>query len=173
MTTEPAILDIEPSPDTLVAAVFDRPDHVDGFLITSSGAATVEDFATRYFLGQPRWLALVSMNVATRAKLIAEVGEGSYREGTAVGAWKVFGRSGNEIMFGDHMGFMEYRFSFLHRPDGNFEASTVVRYCAPFANVYFSIVKPFHRLFVKLSLRKATHGSNRQLANDHGPRAWL
>ena len=41
-------------------------------------------------------------------------------------------------MFGDQMGFMEYRFSVLQRLDGRIEAATAVKYLKRFGHFYFA-----------------------------------
>lgn len=145
---------IEPAVDTLVAAMYDEPDYRDAFLIPGNWH-NVEEFTTAFFTGQPRLLARLSMN-SSPAVIRAAVGDQSYAEGSSVGSWRVHGRSDREIVFGDDMGFMEYRFSFRLRDDEQIEASTAVKYkSARMGPIYFSIVKPFHRRFVAIALRNA------------------
>lgn len=147
---------VEPSADSEIAATYVKPDYRDAFLVPAQGWATVEQFASAYFLNQPRWLSMVSMNLTSRAKLVAALADSGFAQGSAVGAWQVHRRSDNEIVFGDDMGFMEYRFSMRLLASGDIEASTAVKYrWQRMSHLYFSIVKPMHRRFVPMSLRAA------------------
>ena len=86
------------------------------------------------------------------------------RRGPQVGSWQVYKRSDDEIIFGDDMGFMEYRFSFYMDELGNVEAGTAVKFkWARLSRCYFGLVKPLHRRFVPLSLRAALRRSNIEL----------
>lgn len=146
---------ISPSTDTLVESSYDRPDYRDAYLIANPHDVTVEQFASGFFLSQPAWLARVSMNLGGGQSRRAAIGDAGYLVGSSVGSWKVHERSEDEIVFGEHMGFMEYRFSVLRRADGDIEASTVVKYLKRFAPFYFTVVKPFHRGFIKVALGNA------------------
>lgn len=154
-----AITATEATANTLIDQAYALPDYRDAYLVGSNAELEIEDFATAFFLSQPTWLARVSMNVGGRQSRIDAIGDGSYEAGGSVGSWKIHGRADNEIMFGEHMGFMEYRFSLLKRPDGRIEAGTSVRYLKRLGNVYFAVVKPFHIGFIKVALRHAAAGA--------------
>lgn len=143
------------SSGTLIEACYEAPDYRDAYLVGGPGIERVEDFATRFFLSQPKWLAKVSMNLGDKESRRSAIDGRDYPKGSAVGTWRVHERNDNEIVFGEHMGFMEYRFSFLLRSDGRIEASTAVRYLKRFGRFYFAIVKPFHIGFVKVALGNA------------------
>ena len=145
-----------PTPGTLIDTVYDSPDYRDAFLVDSAHGGRIEDFATGFFLAQPRWLAKVSMNLGDAQSRQAAINAGEYLEGSSVGSWKVYGRTDDEIVFGEHMGFMEYRFSMLQKPDGQVEAATSVKYLKRFGHIYFGVLKPFHIGFIKVALRNAS-----------------
>lgn len=151
----PVVEATAPSPATLVGASYDDPEYRDAYLIRTNGEVTVEDFATGFFLSQPTWLARVSMNLGGKQSRRSAIGESDYAIGSTVGSWKVRERAHDEIVFGEHMGFMEFRFSVYLRPDGDIEASTVVKYLNRFAPIYFTVVKPFHRGFIRIALGNA------------------
>ena len=157
---EIVITPAEPTPDTLVAHAYASPDYRDAFVIHGCETASIEEFATEYFLAQPRWLATVSMNLRGHDSVAVAVADANYAEGDRVGSWQLHGRADNEIMFGEHMGFMEYRFSMLRHDDGRIEASTTVQYRKRFGSIYFGVVKPFHTRFVQLGLRHAARRFN-------------
>ena len=154
----------EPTTGTLIEAAYLAPDYRDAYLVESNHGVRIEDFATGFFQSQPRWLAKVSMNLGDAISRTDAIADGTYAQGSSVGSWKVHGRSPNEIMFGEHMGFMEYRFSILQRPDGNIEAATSVKYLKRFGHIYFGVVKPFHIGFIKVALRNAARRSTEAVA---------
>lgn len=145
---------ISPSSGTLIESIYDDPNYRDTYLIPAVDTA-VDEFATGFFLSQPRWLARVSMNLGDESSRRAAIGRGDYAVGSSIGSWQIHGRASDEIVFGEHMGFMEYRFSLFERPDGAIEATTSVKYLNRFAPLYFGVVKPFHRGFTKIALGNA------------------
>lgn len=153
--TTPRVIPCTPTPDTLVDASFEQPDYRDAYVIDEARVDDIATFATQFFLSQPAWLAKASMNTPHRQQRLDAIADATYAVGTSVGTWKVHGRSSTEIVFGEHMGFMEYRFSFVRRPDGRVEASTSVHHLRRFGWIYFAIVKPFHKGFVRVALRHA------------------
>lgn len=158
--TSQRITPCTPTPHTFIAGAYEQPDYNDAYIVGDANVDDVATFATQFFLSQPAWLAKASMNTPKRQQRIDAIATGDYEVGSAVGTWKVHGRNNDEIVFGEHMGFMEYRFSFLRRPDGRVEASTSVQYVRRFGRIYFAIVKPFHIRFVKLALRNAASTLN-------------
>ncbi len=148
---------VPPTPGTLISAAYSDPDYRDAFRVSPACGDRVEDFATAFFASQPGWLAKVSMNLGDKkSRHDAIKGANEYAEGSSIGSWKIHGRTNDEIMFGEHMGFMEYRFSMLRRPDGAIEAATSVKYLKRFGHLYFGVVKPFHIGFIKLALRNTS-----------------
>lgn len=66
----------------------------------------------------------------------------------------LFARSDNEIVFGEFMGFMDYRFSMRMDTDKSdkLEVSTVVKLNTKMGKYYFAVVKLIHKKFVNMSL---------------------
>ncbi|GBE24777.1 hypothetical protein BMS3Bbin02_01052 [bacterium BMS3Bbin02] len=154
------VTEVVPLTDSLIASIFENADYRDGFRVSLSRDphAGIEGFVTDYFRNQPAWLRLVSMNTMSLSKLARAIGDESYRPGTAIGSWKIYERSTDEIVFGDSMGFMEYRFSLrLSRKEPcSVEVSTSVRYLwRRTGRFYFAIVRPWHKRFIRMSLRHA------------------
>ncbi len=152
--TKNLVTAVEPTPGTLVESAYVAPDYVDAFLVTST-SRSVDEFAAAYFVGQPGWIAKVSMNMGDKQSRIEAMEDHDFAAGTNVGSWRIHDRSENEIVFGEHMGFMECRFSMLRHDNGDIEAGTTVKCLKKFGPIYFAAVKPFHRLFVKMALRNA------------------
>lgn len=144
---------------TLIDTVYTDPDYADRFAIEVAPGrfATVDDVATSWFTRQPAWIRLLSTNSLLRGGVIAACRDNGYAPGTSVGSWEVIDRSDDEIVFGDHLGFMEFRTSFRLRPGcthDNLEARTVVRYVwRRTGRFYFALVRPAHRRFMRFLLR--------------------
>lgn len=165
------VIPVEPTPGTRIDAAYDNPEYRDAFLIEVGPEVTIEDFATSFFMSQPAWIGWISMQLGSRDARQKATGDGTYAAGSSVGSWTVRERSDDEIVFGDHMGFMEFRFSIFRRPDGHIEAATSVKYIRRFAHIYFGIVKPFHAGFIKIALRSvARHAAASNESQDHPPK---
>ncbi|MFN3217835.1 MAG: DUF2867 domain-containing protein [Acidimicrobiales bacterium] len=161
--TKPRATELPLDTDTLVAGVFEAPDYADRFAIACDPERhrTVDDVATDWFTRQPRWVRLLSTNSLSTTGVERAIAEGGYRVGSAVGSWAVFERSDDEIVFGDSLGFMEFRTAFRLPPDrpGTAEAATVVRYrWRRTGRFYFALVRPMHRRFIP-SLLERTVGT--------------
>ncbi|MBN4047426.1 DUF2867 domain-containing protein [Acidimicrobiaceae bacterium AH-315-P05] len=148
-----------PATGAIVTSIYDSPDYLDRFVkdVAPGTFDSVDDVATAWFTEQPTWLRIVSTNTLTRRALQDAIATGGYRIGTSVGAWEIIDRDDDEIVFGDDMGFMQYRFSLrLSASAAQIEAATAVKYLWPRAGrYYFAIVRPIHTRFVKVMLRKS------------------
>lgn len=154
------VLESEADRASLVGSTFDRPDYEDRFCIDVRPGQyrVVDEVATDWFDKQPALLRLLSTNSISRKGVEAATRDGGYAVGSAVGSWKVYQRDDNEIVFGDNMGFMEYRFSLrLADPPVAVEGATAVKFLwRRSGKFYFAIVRPLHRRFIKYLLIKAT-----------------
>lgn len=117
---------------------------------------SIEDFAKNYFMSQPSWLRLISMNCVSKQNMQNNILKSKFEIGTQIGSWKIFDKDEKEIVFGESMGFMDYRFSMkLQRgASDKIEVSTVVKINTFMGKYYFSVVKLMHTKFVVLSLKK-------------------
>ena len=131
---------------------FERKINVDTF-------PSIDDFVRRYFETQPRWLMAISMNILNRKTMDDTLKNTSFQVDEAIGAWKIYMRDENEIVFGDDMGFMEYRFA-MRIDDDRLRISTVVQYKGKMGKYYFSLVKLLHQKFVLKSLTYPLMGDN-------------
>ncbi len=149
--------EISPLSDALVQTALLNVDYRDAIAATISAGrvATVVDFARAYFLAQPAWLRTVSMNQPSRSKLERAVSAAKFEPGESIGSWKIYQRNADEIVFGESLGFMTYRFSLSLKHAAQSDtiiASTVAKLNDRFGEMYFSIVKLMHKRFVKLTL---------------------
>lgn len=160
------IREIPPLPDALVQSALPAIDYRDALTATIAAGrfSTIVDFARAYFLAQPAWLRTVSMGQPSRAKLERAVNAATFEPGEAIGSWKIYQRNADEIVFGESLGFMVYRFSLSLKHDTQSDtviASTVAKLNDRFGKLYFSIVKLMHKRFVKLTLTNALAATQR------------
>ncbi len=146
-----------PAANSLAASIYEAPDYLDCFVVDAPTGRfeSVDDVATAWFTEQPWWLRMVSTNTLTKSRVVEAISTDRYRVGTKVGSWQVIDRNDDEIVFGDDMGFMQYRFSFrLEANADQVEATTAVKYLWPrTGRLYFALVRPFHQRFIKLLLK--------------------
>ncbi|MBU1342000.1 MAG: DUF2867 domain-containing protein [Proteobacteria bacterium] len=151
-----SINETEPKQDSLVYNAFKKIDYRDAFLISfkKNTFKSINDFAKKYFISQPAWLRVISMNTISKQKIEDSLKKSNLEIDSNIGSWKIFNKNDNEIVFGESMGFMDYRFSM--RLDKNctddIEVSTVVTLNGSMGKYYFSVVKLMHKKFVKISL---------------------
>jgi len=152
------IQEIEPNKSSLVYNAFDIVNYRDAFKIESPKDIfkNIDDFANQYFISQPSWLRLISMNTISKEKMEENLKKSNFQINTNIGSWKIFNRNENEIVFGESMGFMDYRFSMRLDKDttDDIEVSTVVTFNWKLGKYYFALVKLMHKKFVLLSLDK-------------------
>ena len=137
----------------LVSTALAHIDYSDCFttVIDTKKFHTIDTFVQRYFSTQPRWLAMISMNLFSKASMQKALKDKHFTVGEHIGNWKIYLRDDKEIVFGDDMGFMEYRFA-MHIDDDLLCVATVVQYKGKMGKYYFAFVKLLHQKFVLLSL---------------------
>jgi len=158
------IKEITPNQTSLVYNAFYKVNYRDAFRLSFETKTfnIIDEFALQYFLSQPNWLRLISMNTISKEKMEENLEQSNFQINTNIGSWKIFNRNENEIVFGESMGFMDYRFSMRldkHITD-NIEVSTVVTLNGFMGKYYFALVKLMHKKFVMLSLKNVAEKHN-------------
>ncbi len=147
----------QPNSNSLVFNSFENTYYRDAFKLSfkKEKFTTIEEFAKTYFMAQPTWLRAISMNTFSKEKMQENITQSKFQIGTKIGSWEIFAKNENEIVFGESMGFMDYRFSMRLDKNtyDNIEVSTVVKLNSFMGKYYFSIVKLMHTKFVTLSLK--------------------
>lgn len=151
------VRELDPNPNALATRAYERPDYLDRFTVDvgDCGYGDVDAAVAAWFMRQPWWIRLLSTNVLRRSRIEAALATGQLQVGTHVGAWAIIARTPDEIMFGESMGFMEYRVSFCFSgPAGKtVEVANAVKYLWPRTGpFYFALVKPLHKRFLRLML---------------------
>ena len=139
--------------DMLINTALEQIDYSDCFVenIDIIQFETIDIFVKKYFETQPRWLAMISMNIFSKRGMQKALKNNFFTVNDSIGSWKIYLRNDKEIVFGDDMGFMEYRFS-MRLDNNRLRVSTIVQYKGKIGKYYFSIVKLLHQKFVLLSL---------------------
>jgi len=137
----------------LVSTALEPMDYSDCFstIIDTQRFTTIDTFVKRYFEAQPRWLAMISMNLFSKRSMQKALKDKHFTVGECIGNWKIYLRDDKEIVFGDDMGFMEYRFA-MRIDNDLLRVATVVQYKGKVGKYYFAFVKLLHQKFVLLSL---------------------
>lgn len=147
----------QPNPHSLVFNSFENVYYQDAFKLsfTKEEFKSIEDFAKTYFMAQPFWLRLISMNTFSKQKMKKDIIQYQFQIGTKIGSWEIVDKNEKEIVFGESLGFMEYHFSMRLSKDTyeSIEVSTAVKLNSKMGEYYFWIVKQMHTKFVMFSLR--------------------
>ena len=152
---------------SLVGAEFAKTSYEDAWAIDlpSGDEHDVDALARLIATSAPRWAEqlmwlrdrIVSVfGLRTSEKAQPDNSTAPLRPGEAVSIFKVLARSDDEIMFGGDDKHLDFRASLLVQRDAARSSavlSTVVRYNNWFGRLYFSFVRPFHRLIVASLLR--------------------
>jgi hypothetical protein len=148
------IKEITYSDEFLASKLLQPIDYSDCFELKSE-FTTIDNFAKNYFVAQPSWLRAVSFGIFRKKTLDKILAHISFQKDEVIGQWRVYGRDEKEIVFGQHMGFMEYCFTFHQEDNQTIKVATVVQYKGKMGRYYFAIASLLHKLFVQLSLENS------------------
>jgi len=157
--SDKTVTELEVETTGLIASCYEEPDYRDRFAVAiePDQYRSVDEVVSDWFSKQPTWILALSANTLSRTRVDAAIEEGGYAVGDSIGSWKVIARNDSEIVFGDNMGFMEYRYSFrlIDGSPGSVEGATAVKFLwRRTGRFYFALVRPLHRRFIKTLLRK-------------------
>ena len=155
--------------NSLIAGVFPRVDYADAYRVRlPAGAPSDIEALTRLALGAaPGWIHAL-MALRDRIVRIAglkttphgqeDLARTPLQPGAALGIFRVFARSADEILLGEDDRHLDFRVSVLRQSDGAADwaiVSTVVRFNNWLGRVYFLPVRPLHKLIVPAMMRSA------------------
>ncbi len=155
-----------PPEGSLVAGLFPGADLLDAYAIPLPPEAGSEiELLARAVLGRPapwfrallrlRDAAVAGFGVKTSRQLRAEVISGGAGH---IDFFPIRGRSDRELVLGEDDRHLDFRASVLLRPTGTgreLVATTVVHCHNGFGRLYLAVIRPFHHLVVRSSLRRA------------------
>jgi len=152
-------------PQSAVRQLYDRVHLADAFAIAlpAEAASDPEVMARFLFAQQPAWVgALMHVRDAIVACFGLKTGSqlaklGAQAKAERVGIFRIYGRSGDEIVLGEDDRHLDFRVSVLYAkaPAPRLIVSTVVHCHNLPGRVYILAIAPFHRAVVKASLRRA------------------
>ena len=140
----------------------------DAFAITLPAGATTnpEQLARFIFSQQPKWInallkvrdvLVVGFGIKTSSELAKLGAEGRAKR---VGIFKIYEYTPREIVLGEDDSHLDFRLSVFCQPspgvvEHRLVLSTVVHCHNRIGRIYIFIIKPFHKLVVRASLRRA------------------
>jgi hypothetical protein len=167
---QPCVQAVDLPTETLIARAFSRIDYADAYRMQlPAGVPSDLDRLVYAALGTaPRWVTLlmrlrdrlvglIGLKTATRSAQ-RRLGHSKLRIGEALGIFKVYDRSTDELLLGEDDQHLDFRLSVLVRNDGDATwviISTVVRFNGWLGHAYFVPVRPLHKLIVPAMLRSA------------------
>jgi hypothetical protein len=167
---QPSVQKVVLPPHSLVEHAFSHLDYADAYRVRlPAGAPTDLDTVARAALGVvPRWVALLMwlrdrivglIGLKTAKRLAShDAAHAALQVGDALGIFRVFERSADELLLGEDDRHLDFRLSVLVRNDGSADwaiVSTVVRFNSWLGRAYFLPVRPFHMLIVPALMRGA------------------
>jgi hypothetical protein len=149
-----------PGASPLLRATLARIDHQDEIVAPMGRGAfpTIDALAAHFCLAQPAWLRLVSMNVLSRSRLVRDLARTRLERGDRVGSWRVHAKGPDEVVFGEDLGFMRYRFGLRWSRAGGVDelrAVTAIELRSWLGRLYFRVVRLVHERFVRCAVRNA------------------
>ncbi len=126
------------------------------------GDISIENIYINVFAHSPKW---VNNLLALRNKIVGvfgldtnknrtEITKDNLKTGSKTGIFRIYSINENEIIAGEDEKHLNFRVSVL-KENGETFFSTLVQYNNWFGRFYFFIVKPFHKLVVKVMLKNA------------------
>ena len=166
--TRPAPRAVALPAESRINTVYPHPHLADAYSIDlPRGTSQDPELLARFiFSRQPRWVAalmgmrdtmVTAFGLKTGRNLRADDGQGG-----RVGIFKLYEKSGAEVIVGEDDKHLDFRASVLYRPARGLPAqppslvlSTVVECHNHLGRTYIALVAPFHRLVVQAFLRQA------------------
>jgi hypothetical protein len=146
---------------SLVIRAFERLDYFDAFeaALPKSAPQTVDPFVRKLILSRPGWIdslmgvrdaAMGLFGFKTSMPKEEDLPE-RFEPGTKLGLFEVFARADNEVVLGADDSHLNFRLSVFIRGSEEKSAviSTIVRFNNAFGRIYFTPVKPFHKVIVR------------------------
>jgi hypothetical protein len=162
--------------ESLIAGIFSHVDYADAYRVRlPAGAPRDIDTLTYSALGvAPSWIRTLMalrniivrvVGLKTTPRNRGDLTRTPLQPGAALGIFRVFARSADEILLGENDRHLDFRVSVLRQSDGTTDwviVSTVVHFNNWLGRAYFLPVRPLHRLIVSAMLRSALQHQMRE-----------
>ena len=146
---------------------FDYTDSFKGEI--ASGNISSSEMGKAFFTSGPRWgkkmfafrnkmVRLFGLKTGNENGKIPEFKDMACEVGDQIGLFKIFYKTGNEIVLGEDDKHLDFRVSLLYSKESGHQnfltVSTTVKYHNRLGKLYFLPVRPFHKLIVPAMLKK-------------------
>ena len=144
--------------DGLIDGCLERVDYADAYRVAIPAGVTggPEALAARVFARSPGW---VSFLMRLRNWIVGPLGlKTTAAAGERVGFFRVYARSGREILLGENDKHLDFRVSVRVSGEAGPRVAvvtTLVRFHNWVGQLYFLVVRPFHRVIVPAVIRHA------------------
>lgn len=139
-------------------------DYCDSYSIEKATNDTVDSLFNQSFTS-PKWVDLL---LQLRNSIVGVFGlkggsakdanmKEHYTVGSKAGMFTVVDRNENELIMAEHDKHLDFKISFLIEPKGTntiIRVTTIVKFNNVWGRVYFTPVKPFHRLILMSMMRR-------------------
>ncbi|WP_257667658.1 DUF2867 domain-containing protein [Parapedobacter tibetensis] len=145
-------------------------DCFQGTLIDKATTFTPTEVSNAFFLSLPNWgkvllslrnkiVSVFGLKVSGDANKLKEFANANYKKGDQLGYLKVFDVNKNELVFGMDDKHLDFRGSLLLEEtkvgsQKKITISTVVLYNNWFGRFYFFLIKPLHKIIMKVMLKR-------------------
>ena len=168
------IIQINLPDNSLLKSNYKKHHYIDcfqGSFIDKENAFTPAEVSHAFFLSLPNWAQILlslrnkivsafGLKVAGDANKIEERSNLNYKKGDQLGSLKVFDVNSNELVFGMDDKHLDFRGSLLLEQtkvnnQKKVTICTVVLYNNWFGRFYFFLIKPMHKVIMKVMLKGA------------------
>jgi hypothetical protein len=139
------------SENSMILTGFGTVDYCDSYRITKSVGENIEEITNRIFR-LPKW---VNRLLKTRDLLVKPFGLKITKETESDKLFPIIAQNENEIIMGVNDKHLNFRVSILTDNEKSFiSLTTIVHYNNIWGKVYFSFIKPFHKIIVRAMMRR-------------------
>lgn len=147
------------------AAQWDYEDSFTRNLTTIKSSISSIDLGRSFFSSGPKWISYLftlrnkivsvfGLKISNdRTEVLKRINSSNFEIGERFGLFKVFDKNETEIVIGENDKHLDFRVSLATLEGKELFITTVVHYHNIWGKIYFSIIKPFHKVIVPIMLK--------------------
>jgi hypothetical protein len=137
--------------NSIILTGFGTVDYCDSYRIKKSADENIEEITNRIFK-LPKWVGGL---LKTRDLLVKPFGLKTAKEAESDKLFPIIAQNEDEIVMGINDRHLNFRVSILTDSKKSFiYLTTIVHYNNVWGKVYFSFIKPFHKIIVRSIMRR-------------------
>ncbi|MDR3140363.1 MAG: DUF2867 domain-containing protein [Tannerellaceae bacterium] len=137
--------------NSMILTGFGTVDYCDSYRIKKSVGENIEEITNRIFK-LPKW---VNRLLKTRDLLVKPFGLKTTKDTESGKLFPIIAQNENEIIMGINDRHLNFRVSILtNNEKSSICLTTIVHYNNVWGKVYFSFIKPFHKIIVHAMMRR-------------------